>query len=290
MRELRALVAHRQRLVRQRTQARNRLHSVLHRHNLPPPEGDLFAPVQRSWWQGLDLPASERLRLRQDLQIFDQVQPLIAEVEAELLRLSTLAPWAGQVTFLVQLPGIGVLTAMILLSAIGEIERFPTAKKLVGYSGLGASVHDSGQTHRNGGITKQGRRELRAAMIESAWVAVEHSPHWRTEFQRLEKRLGRQKAIVAIARKLLVAVWQVLTHHVADCHADPEKVALKFMVWGEELGAQNRRGHETLAFVRHELDRVELGATLETILRGQRRFRLPATTGVIASRATPAPS
>jgi transposase len=105
------------------------------------------------------------------------------------------------VPYLLQLPGIGLITAMTILSAIGQIERFPTAKKLVGYAGLGAKVHPSGQTHRTGGITKQGRRELRRVLIEAAWTAVRYDQHWHEQFERLAYRIGAQKAIVAIARK-----------------------------------------------------------------------------------------
>jgi len=146
-----------------------------------------------------------------------------------LAHLSVSEPWAHQVIFLIQLPGIGLLTAMTIpstllrtgLSAIGDISRFLTAKKLVGYGGLGARIHASGQTCRSGGITKQGRRELRTAMIEAAWVAVRTHPHWEAQFQRLEKRIGKQKAIVAMARKLLVVVWHVLSEQVADRYGDP---------------------------------------------------------------------
>ena len=83
---------------------------------------------------------------------------------------------SGQVPFLVQLPGLGVLSALRILAAIGEITRFPSAKHLVGYAGLGASVHQSGATDRGGRITKQGRSDLRGVMVEAAWVAVEHHP------------------------------------------------------------------------------------------------------------------
>ncbi len=100
---------------------------------------------------------------------------------AELHRLSTTPPWDEQVPYLVQLPGFGLLTAMTVprpapacrpgqagasqggLAAIGDVTRFPTDKHLVGYAGLGAGVHDSGQTHRDHAITKQGRRDLRHA-------------------------------------------------------------------------------------------------------------------------------
>ncbi len=228
VRELRGLLAHRRRLVQQRTQLRNRLRSLLHRHHLVPPTGDPFATSQRSWWEEAPLSAVERLRAHQDLLQLDQLTPLITAVEAELARLSVVEPWAAQVPYLLQLPGIGLISAMTLLAAIGDIARFPAAKHLVGYSGLGAGVHVSGQTHHGGPITKQGRREIRAVMVEAAWVAVARHPHWQREFQRLAARIGRGKAIVAIARKLLVVVWYVLSGQVADTHADEAAVARKY--------------------------------------------------------------
>src|SRR5258708_37186185 len=101
-------------------------------------------------------------------------------------------PWVKQVPFLVQLPGLGVLSAMRVLAAIGEITRFPSAKHLVSYAGLGASVHQSGETNRGAHITKEGRSDLRGVMVEAAWVAVEHQPHWQAEFERLTVRIGNQ--------------------------------------------------------------------------------------------------
>jgi transposase len=143
VRELRALIAHRRRLIAQRTQARNRLQSVLHRHNIAPPEGGLFVAKQQRWWDELPLSPSEKLRVRQDLTVLTNLTPLIEEVEAELCRLSATERWADQVPYLVQRPRIGILIAMVLLSAIGDVTRFPSAKHLVGYAGLGASVHES---------------------------------------------------------------------------------------------------------------------------------------------------
>jgi transposase len=138
------------------------------------------------------------------LSLLESLEPLIAEVEEELARLSGTAPWLSQVVFLLQIPGIGVINALVLLAAIGDITRFPTAKQLVGYAGLGASVHASGETYQTGHITRQGRKEIRAALVESAWMAVEHHSYWKAQFERLSSRIGKKKAIVAIARKLLV--------------------------------------------------------------------------------------
>jgi len=201
VRELRALISHRQRLISQQTRTKNRLRSLLQRLHLVPTGGELFSQANRAWWLKLELSSSEKLRMRQDLLMLDHLSPLIQEVEAEIQRLSLSEPWSEQVPYLLQLPGIGLLTAMTILSAIGQIERFSSPKKLVGYAGLGARVHASGQTHRSGGITKQGRKELRAILIEAAWVAVRYNQPWREQFEALAFRIGRQKAIVAIARK-----------------------------------------------------------------------------------------
>jgi len=274
VRELRALVAHRVRLVKQRTQVRNRLRAVLFRHNLVAPPGEVFGPEHRSWWNELTLSTSEQLRVRHDLTILDCLELLIKEVEAEVVRQSSLEPWAERVAFLVQLPGIGVLNAMLLLAAIGDIGRFATASKLVGYTGLGASIHSSGQEHYGGRITKQGRREVRSTLVEAAWVAVRSHPYWKAMFDRLADRLGRPKAIVAIARKLLVVVWHVLAEQVADREAQPERVAGKFLDWSWKLGRANRAGLTTAAFIRRELERLKLGDGVTAVHRGNRTFRI----------------
>jgi transposase len=224
-----------------------------------------------SWCQQL-----EQLRIRQGLALLESLDPLIAEVETELLQCSTSKPWAALVPLLVQLPGIGALNAMLLLAAIGDIPRFPTAKKLVGYSGLGVSIHSSGETQYSGGITKEGRREIRTTMVEAAWVAVERHPYWKEAFQRLAARCGKRKAIVAIARKLLVVVWHVLTEQVADRHAEAEAVARKLLRWGSAKGIARRSGSSRAAFVRQHLIRLGLGAELTTITFGREVVTLPS--------------
>jgi transposase len=278
VRELRALIHHRQRLISQQTRLKNQLQSLLHRHHLLPPGGKLFGPANRPWWLGLSLTSSEKLRLRQDLTLLDQLDPLITEVETELNRLSLAEPWAEQTPYLLQLPGIGLITAMTILSAIGQIERFPTAKKLVGYAGLGAKVHSSGQTHRTGGITKQGRRELRRVLIEAAWTAVRYDQHWQEQFERLAYRIGREKAIVAIARKLLVIIWHVLTAKVADRRAEPQQVARYFIAWGRQLRVKTTLGLKASEFARQQLDRLELGQELEQVPYGSVTYCLPPST------------
>ena len=267
VRELRTLIAHRRRLVKMRTMTHNRLHSVVHRNNLVPPEGGFFADKNRSWWESLTLSPVEKLQAGQNLSMLDHLESLIAEVDQELARLSTIAPWSEYAPYLLQLPGFGLINAMTVLSAIGDISRFPTSKKLVGYAGLGGSVHDSGQSHYSGPITKQGRKELRWCLVEAAWVAIEHHPFWKQEFQKLNHRMKTNKAIVAIARRLLVAIWHVMSERVADRKADPNMVAFKLMKWSWQLNDWQRGGLSTRQFVRYQLMQLKLGEELTHIRR-----------------------
>jgi len=284
VRELRALISHRQRLLRARTMGRNRLHSLIHRYNLTPPAGDLFAAKQRAWWVSLELSVTERLRVDQDLSTLDHLAKHIATVEAELHRLSTTDLWADQVPYLVQLPGIGLITTMILLSAIGDVTRFPAAQQLVGYAGLGAGVHSSGKTHRTGRITKEGRRELRWVLVEAAQIASRTHPYWQGEFQRLARRIGEKKAIVALARKLLVVIWHVLHGQSVDQRADAERVAFKLMVWSWKL-TDEQRGHLTSRqFIRAHLIRLGIGNDLSHITRGGMKRPLASVAEVLALR------
>jgi len=260
VRYLRRIVAHRRNLVRQRTQLRNRLHGVLEQHNIFPPEGDMFAAERRCWWEALPLPSIERLLVLHNLALLDALTPLIVQVDQEIMQLSTSERWQSNATRLVQLPGISVINAMTLLAAIGDISRFPGPKQLVGYAGLGASVHDSGQVHRGGRITKQGRTEMRSTLVEAAWMAVRYSPYWAERFETLARRIGRGKAIVAIARRLLVTVWHVLADESVDRHADPQAVARKFMHWGDDCRREARRGLSRVEFVRRRLTDLGLAS------------------------------
>jgi transposase len=274
VRDHRALVAQRAKMVRLSTQAKNRLHALIHRHHLVPPTGMLFDPGNSQWWLGLGISALELARVRCDLDTLGFAQAQIHLLEETML---TLAVQDERAVRLLHLPGVGLITAMTLLAAIGDISRFAQAKNLVGYAGLGARVHDSGQTHRTGGITKAGRRDLRAAMIEVAHTAARTHPRWRAELARLEPRLGKNKAIVAIARKLLVAVWHILSYDCPDRFADPERVARKLLKLANRLGPARRpQGQTAVQYVRYHLDRLGLGAELTSFPWGKtRRIHLP---------------
>jgi hypothetical protein len=166
---------------------------------------------------------------------------------------------------------------MTILAAVGEIRRFSTAKHLVGYAGLGTRVHASGQVHHAGGITKRGRIDLRTVLVEAAWAAVRSSPVWRRRFEQLSARMPAGKAIVAIARKLLVVVWQVLAKPMADRQAAATAVACRFFRWGARYQLATLQGMSRGAFVREQLDRLNIGHELEQVTYNGRRLMLRAS-------------
>lgn len=273
VRDRRALIAQRSKMTRLSTQAKNRLHAVLHRHRVLPPEGSLFDPAQRAWWLNLPVSLLERMRIACDLDTLAFAQGQIASLNESL---TALAAQEERLILLAQLPGVSLLTALTILAAIGDIARFPEAKKLVGYAGLGGRIHDSGQTTRAGRITKAGRRDLRTAMVEAAQTAANTHPHWQAELARLEPRLGRNKAIVAIARKLLVAVWHILSKGVPDRYAESERLARKFMQVAYTLGKANRpQGQSAAAFTRQQLDRLGVAQNLTHVRWGVKKKPLP---------------
>ena len=269
VRELRGLVAQRKKMTGLATQAKNRLHAVLQRHHLLPLESNLFHVSQQEWWLALPLGALEKVNVQSDLETLRFAQ-------AQQMRLTSMmeeiTSQQEQVTRLLQIPGFGVVTAVTVWAAIGDIQRFADPQHVVGYAGLGTKVHDSGMTSRTGRITKAGRRDLRVVLIEAAQVAANTHPHWQAELARLQPRLGRNKAIVAIARKLLVAVWYILAQHKTDRFVEPDTVAQKFLKFAYQLGKENRpKGQSAAQFVRQHLDALALGQELTRIAWGSKK-------------------
>jgi transposase len=273
IRDLRTLAGQRHKMIRLKTQAKNRLQGVLHRYSLPLPEGPLFEQDQRTWWNQLPISQLEHFRIQSDLATLDFAKEQIKQIEDHM------AAWAVQderVPILFELSGIGLVTSVTLLAAIGDITRFPDADHLVGYAGMGSRVHDSGMTRHTGGITKAGRREMRAVLVEAAQIGVLHDPRWKAELARLEPRLGRSKAIVAVARKMLVIVWHILSRHVAEKQLDLERLARKYYEFAYVVGKANWGACKTAtAFIRHQFDCAGVGQELTSFNYCGKKVVLP---------------
>jgi transposase len=269
IRELRGLVAQRKKMTTMATQAKNRLHAVLQRHHLAPPEGNPFGAGNKEWWKSLPIGKLEKINLQSDLETLQFAEGQVTRITAIMEGMAAEQEPIGR---LLHLAGFGVVTAVTVWAAIGDIQRFTEPRYLVGYAGLGTRVHDSGMTTRTGKITKAGRRDLRTVLIESAQVVANSHPHWKADFARLEPRLGYNKAVVAIARKLLIAVWYILSQNRTDRFAQPEAIAQKLLKFAYQVGKENRPAGQTAAqFVRVRLDALHLGAELTHIPWGSKK-------------------
>lgn len=282
VRQLRALISYRWRLVKMATAIQNRMHSLLHRHNIPAPSGKVDTGVNREWWEQVQLSELESLRMKQEIKTLRMVREHILEVEKELGRLSTGERWGEQAVYLMQIPGVGIIVTMTILSAIGDIRRFESPKKLVGYAGLGAGVHDSGQKHREKGITKFGRKELRWALVEASWQAIRSNSRLRMQYEELCKRKHPNQAIVAMARKLLVMLWHLLNRQEAYNHCTDEDLAYKMLTWSWHMDKRALNGMTNQQFAKYGLLRLGRGEHLTRIVKGGLPRRIAPKEEVLA--------
>ncbi|HDO41356.1 MAG TPA: IS110 family transposase [Candidatus Bathyarchaeota archaeon] len=187
VRDLRVLVRYRASLVRARTAIKNRVHSLLDRYGLKHGFSDLFGKAGLEWLRSLELSPLDRLILDGYIEHIECLNRLIRNVEGEILRRASMDE---DVRLLFSLTGVGVYTALLIKSEIGDIRRFPNYKKLVSWAGLAPSLHQSGSIERHGRITKQGSRMLRWVMVEAARTAVRYDCRLREFYERVRRRRG----------------------------------------------------------------------------------------------------
>jgi transposase len=265
VRELRQFLSQRRQLVETHTQILNRMHSVAHRHHLIHERGKRFNEKNTHWQKDRRLSKLEQFQLELEMENRVYLEKQIQRMSREVTKMSHQQPWAQSMTYLMQLPGFGVITAMTVLAAIGEIQRFADAHHLASYSGLTGGLEQSGTKYREKGITKEGRKELRWAMVEVAQRAVKSDPLWKHRFQELHKRMHPNQAIVAIARRLLELVWYVLTRRQPYRHFSQERIAYKYLTWAWQMDEAARDGLTRQQFARYYLMRLGIGHDLTRI-------------------------
>jgi transposase len=145
------------------------------------------------------------------LAVIDILDARIAPLDAEL---RPLARADDRVRLLTTIPGIGEHLALMIAAEIGDVARFATPRKLIGYAGLAPKVKQSGQSSRTGALSKAGSRSLRWAAIEAAQCAWRPTNPWNRLYLDVKDRTGKSNpAKSAVARKVLIAAWHVLARH-----------------------------------------------------------------------------
>jgi len=203
------MVRFRASLIHLRTQVKNKIHSILFKNALRHPFTDLFGVSGRKWLASLDLEEHFAFNLQRYLDLLDTLDRLIKEADQKIEQTVT---DHTQARLLTSIPGISYCSALTIMAEIGTIDRFASAKKLMGYAGLVPSTYASGGTTRHGRITKQGSRWLRWTMIEIAQrqKLCKKTPGFGWYYEHIKKRKGSGAAAVATARKLLAVAWRIL--------------------------------------------------------------------------------
>jgi len=154
------------------------------------------------------VPAVWRQSIATLLGVIDDLDRQLAPLEQEL---RPLARSDHRAQLLMSIPGVAELLGLTLASEIGDVARFATARKLVGYSGLTPTIKQSGQSSRTGRLSKAGPNTLRWAAVEAAQQAWRPSNPWHRLYSDTKHRHGKANpAKAAVARKVLIAAWHVL--------------------------------------------------------------------------------
>lgn len=124
--------------------------------------------------------------------------------------LSRTERYREDVELLTGIPGIGLITAMVLLTELGDISRFRNLDALCWYIGLVPMTDSSGDRDRVGHITKRQNKVLRSMMVESSWIAIRNDPALMLAYQKLVKRMRPAKAIIRISKKMVNRIRYVL--------------------------------------------------------------------------------
>lgn len=216
-RQWRALIRYRHHLVRRRTQIRNHIRALFDREGLTLPKGHLCWTLggiaalreQSRGFESLPIDELWRGELACELNALEALDRILTETE---VKLDSLEQQKTECQLLRTIPGVGPRLAEIVVAVIGDPRRFSNGKQVGSYAGLTPRQYQSGDTDRQGRISRQGNTLLRSMLVEVSWVSLRYNDWVRTIYDRARRRSPSRKkiAIVAVARRLLIRCWAML--------------------------------------------------------------------------------
>jgi transposase len=209
-RELRERLRRRMHLVRMRASAMNRIFGLLTQWGLRLSLRRLREPDAMTLLEQRGVPEVWRRSIAEALDVIDLLDARIGPLDHEL---GPLARADARVVLLDTIPGVGDLLGLTLAFEIGDIARFSSPRKLIGYAGLAPKINQSGDRSRTGALSKAGSRTLRWAVVEAAQHAWRPTNPWHQLYKDISARAGKNPAKSAVARKILIAAWHVLSRN-----------------------------------------------------------------------------
>ncbi len=214
--EDRALIRMRERFVRKLTRCKTQIRHTLMFFGIELPEQIGEKSWSRAfikWLEHLELTTPSGTQALQALvrELIHQ-RGQVADLTRQIRRLAATEPYAEGVRLLCTIPGVGMLTAMTVLTEVIDIRRFRTNDQLASYAGMPPGTHSSGEKEKKTGLHHRRNAALRRALIESAWSAVQYDPVLLAWFTKTCRRRLKTVAIVGVARRLLNRMAYVLRH------------------------------------------------------------------------------
>jgi transposase len=220
VRDVRELLRYRASLVSIRVGIKNKIHAVLTKNGIDCTFSDILGKSSRQWLKSLAVRACYRLEIDGYLRIAEALAISIGEITKTIKAEVAENP---QAQLLMGIPGISYYSALLILSEIGEVDRFPDAKRLCSYAGLVPSIYSSGSKSYSGRITKQGSRWLRWILVEISIHAANGDSNFQKIYRRVSRRRGRSTAKVAVARKILTVIYAMLKRSESFKHHRPRQ-------------------------------------------------------------------
>jgi len=208
----RQVIRRRRQLVRDRVRTQNRIKAELRFYGI-----DLCSPVGK--WPQVYVENLRRLRFPDPwmqesferlLETYTFLSEQVDRQTRVLKALSETDRYRERVKLLRTIPGIGILAAMEILLELGDITRFSRGDKLAAYVGLTPSQYSSGEKVRMGRICRAGKGSLRGTLVEAGWRLIGKDLAMREKYDRIKAHAGGKRAIVAIARMILLRVRRML--------------------------------------------------------------------------------
>ena len=197
-------------LVRIRTMVKNRVHAILHRRGILTPITSLFGRSGGKFLDQLNLDQAGRITLDRFRALIDQLDESIKQSTACLRTVMCEPRWSKPAALLQTMPGIGLITSLMILAELGDLSRFRSRAAVANYAGLVPRHRDSNDKRWSGHITRRGSAHLRGVLIEAAWMAAPRVPVYRAMFDRVAAKKSKKTAIVAVARRMLEDAWMLL--------------------------------------------------------------------------------
>jgi len=217
VRQWRSLISYRHKLVARRTSIKNSIRGILDRQGIrwPSGRGGWTREAMRLLQQhaqpieDVDTDNLWRGQLHVELQALQMEEKLIQQVECKL---DALASEDHRAKLLQTIPGVGPRLAELMAAVIDDPKRFKNGKQVGAYAGLVPKQYESGTMQRQGRITGQGNRLLRAMLVEVGWLMRRYNAHFRRVFDHVCRgcKARRKVAVIAVARRLLVCAWAML--------------------------------------------------------------------------------